>query len=101
MKEFTVVGRPNCGKTLFTLNFAAFLGAKTVDITFRSFDGCLNCRHYSIAEAKRELCGSQLHKTRQIQSLILPVAVKKSAVKFKLNDTCGITETIDSDKTIR
>ncbi len=30
MRELTVVGRPNSGKTLFTLNFASYIGVKDV-----------------------------------------------------------------------
>jgi len=101
MKEFVVVGRPNSGKTLFTLNFAGYLGCKTVDITFRAVDGYLNCRHLSLPEAKKELCDPQCHKTRSIQSLQLKVPVGKSTVAFKLSDCCGITEQIHPDEKIR
>lgn len=101
MKEFAVVGRPNSGKTLFVLNFAAFLHCKTVDMTFRSPDGLLNCRHFTLAEAKRELCGPGPHKTRSIQSLVLKVPVGKTAVAFKLTDTCGIQESIHENDAIR
>lgn len=101
MKEFAVIGRPNSGKTLFVLNFAAFLHCKSVDMTFRSPDGLLNCRHFTLAEAKRELCGPVPHKTRSIQSLVLRVPVGKTAVAFKLTDTCGIQETIHENDAIR
>lgn len=101
MKEFAVVGRPNSGKTLFVLNFADFLHCKSVDMTFRSPDGLLNCRHFTLAEAKRELCGPELHKTRYVQSLILKVPVGKTAVAFKLTDTCGIQEAIHDNEGIR
>lgn len=101
MKEFAVVGRPNSGKTLFTLNFAAYLGCKTVDITFRAPDGLLDCRHFGIGEARRELCGPMTHKTRAVQSLVLKVPVGKTAVSFKLTDTCGVSEQIHGDEGIR
>jgi hypothetical protein len=101
MKEFAVVGRPNSGKTLFALNFAAFLGCRTADITFRSHDGHLDCRHYLLTDAKRELCGNTNHKTRVVQSMILPVSVGKTGVNFKLSDTCGLAEQIHPDQSIR
>ncbi len=101
MKEFAVVGRPNSGKTLFTLNFASYLGCKTVDITFRAADGLLDCRHFGIGEARRQLCGPMTHKTRAVQSLVLKVPVGKSTVSFKLSDTCGVSEQIHSEETIR
>jgi GTPase Era involved in 16S rRNA processing len=101
MKEFAVVGRPNSGKTLFVLNFAAYLHCKTVDMTFRSPDGLLGCRHFALPEAKRELCGPALHKTRTIQSVVLKVPVGKTAVAFKFTDTCGIQESIHENESIR
>jgi len=101
MKEFAVVGRPNSGKTLFALNFAGFLGCKAADITFRSHDGHLDCRHFLLTEAKRELCGNSSHKTRVVQSMILSVPVGKTGVSFKLSDTCGVSEQIHSDQSIR
>ena len=101
MREFVIVGRPNSGKTLFTLNFAAYIGSKTVDVTFRSYDGLLTCQHFSIEEAKNQLCGMALHKTRSLQSLILKIPLGKTVINFKLTDTCGITETIHHDESIR
>lgn len=101
MKEFAVVGRPNSGKTLFALNFAAYLGAKTADVTFRAPDGMLGCRHFAINQAKRELVGPQCHKTLAVQSIVLKVPVGKSSVAFKLTDTCGVGEHIHSNEAVR
>jgi len=67
MREFIIVGQPNSGKTLFALNFAAYNGSKTVDVTFRTYDGLTTCRHFSITEAKSQLCSMTLHKTRSFQ----------------------------------
>ena len=101
MKECTVVGRPNSGKTMFTLNFAAFLGSKKVDLTFRTYDNLLTCRHLHIDDAKKELCGTTAHKTRTLQSLVLRIPVSKSHVAVKLTDTCGLSENIHNDETVR
>lgn len=101
MREFIIVGQPNSGKTLFALNFAAYNGSKTVDVTFRTYDGLTTCRHFSIAEAKSQLCSMTLHKTRSFQSLILKIVRGKTNVLFKITDTCGIVETIHPDEVIR
>lgn len=101
MKEFAVVGRPNSGKTLFSLNFAGYLNCKSVDILFRSYDGTLNCHHYLIGEAKRELCGPERHKTRHVQSMTLQVPIGKALAKFQLTDTCGLTEKIHDEEAVR
>lgn len=101
MRELTVVGRPNSGKTMFTLNFASYIGIKTVDVTFRTYDDLTTCRHFSIEDAKRELCSSTIHKTKSLQSLMLKIALGKTIVNFKLTDTCGIGEKIHQEEKIR
>jgi len=101
MRDFIIVGLPNSGKTMFTLNFAGYLGNKSVDVTFRTFDGLITCRHFSLEEAKRELCGMVQHKTRSLQSLILKISLGKTAVNFKLTDTCGLTPQIHREEDIR
>lgn len=101
MRECVIVGCPNSGKTLFAINFAGYLGAKNVDVTFRSYDGLITCRHFSLEEAKRELCGMALHKTRSLQSMVLKMTIGKTMVNFKLTDTCGVSEQIHADESIR
>lgn len=101
MRDLIVVGRPNSGKTMFTLNFASYIGSKSVDITFRSYDDLITCRHFSVEDAKRELCSNTLHKTKTLQSLILKIAIGKTAVNFRLTDTCGIGEKIHNEVAVR
>lgn len=101
MRELAVVGRPNSGKTMFTLNFASYIGTKTVDVTFRTYDDLTTCRHFSIEDAKRELCGTTMHKTKSLQSLLLKITLGKTIVNFKLTDTCGISEKIHPEEKIR
>jgi predicted GTPase len=74
---------------------------KTIDVTFRTYDDLITCRHFSIEEARRELCSSTLHKTKSIQSLVLKIVLGKTLVNFKLNDTCGIDEKIHHEEKIR
>lgn len=101
MRDLIVVGRPNSGKTMFTLNFASYIGSKSVDITFRSYDDLITCRHFSVEDARRELCSNTLHKTKTLQSLVLKIAIGKTAVNFKLTDTCGIAEKIHNEVAVR
>ena len=101
MRECVIVGKPNSGKTLFTLNFAAYLGCKTVEITFKDYDNLIFCKRYSLKDAKQELCSVMPHKTRGLQSIFLKMTVGKGSVGFKLTDTCGIAEAIHNDEEIR
>lgn len=101
MREFVIIGRPNSGKTMFALNFASYLGSKTVDMTFRTYDGLITCRHFTIDEAKRDLCGMAEHKTKSLQTVVLKIALGKTVVNFKLSDTCGLISQIHHDEDIR
>lgn len=101
MREIVIVGRPNSGKTMFTLSFADYLGSKAVDVTFRTYDDLLTCRHFTLDEAKRELCSIVPHKTRCVQSLVLKLPLGKTTINFKLTDTCGVSETIHPTENIR
>lgn len=101
MREFAIVGRPNSGKTLFALNFALYLGSKTVEMIYRTFDGLTTCRHVSLAEAKHELCAVTPHKTRCLQSMLLKISLGKGSANFKLTDTCGVHEQIHETEAVR
>ena len=101
MREVVIVGRPNSGKTMFMLCFANYLGVKQVDVTFRTLDDILTCRHYSIQEAKRELCSSFAHRTQSVQSIMLRMIIGKTPIEFMLQDTCGISEQIHPDTIVR
>lgn len=101
MREFVIVGRPNCGKTLFTLNFSGYLGSKTIDMTFRTYDGLITCRHLTLDEARNELCGMAQHKTRSLQTVVLKIPLGKTTINFKLTDTCGLISRIHKDEAIR
>lgn len=101
MREFAIVGRPNSGKTLFALNFAMYLGSKTVEMIFRTFDGLTTCRHVALPEARNELCGAMPHKTRCLQSMLLKVSLGKGSAHFKLTDTCGVYEQIHQTEAVR
>lgn len=101
MRECVIVGYPNSGKTMFALNFAGYLGSKSVDITFRTYDGLITSRHFTLTDAKRELCSMTSHKTRLLQSMVLKMCVGKATVTFKLTDTCGVAESIHPDQSVR
>ncbi|MPL60569.1 tRNA modification GTPase MnmE [bioreactor metagenome] len=101
MREFIVVGRPNSGKTMFVLNFAGYLGSKSLDMTFRTYDGLMTCRHFTLDEAKRELCGMTQHKTRSLQTIVLKIPLGKTTINFKLTDTCGLISKIHHDEVVR
>jgi predicted GTPase len=101
MKEIVIAGRPNSGKTMFAINFAAYLGCTYIDILLRGQDDLNTCRRMAIDEARKELCSLALHKTRYLQSLLLKLSFGKTIVDFKLTDTCGLTEGIHQEESVR
>ncbi|EGO62088.1 GTPase [Acetonema longum] len=101
MKQIILIGRPNSGKTLFAIHFAEYLGVHNIRIVFRAHNGIVTSRRFTPEEAKRELCGPDLHKTKHLQSVTLNMPIGRTNIDFLLNDTCGIAEEIHPDKTIR
>lgn len=101
MKQIILIGRPNSGKTLFAIHFAEYLGSHNIRIVFRAHNGIVTSRRFTPEEAKQELCGPDLHKTRHLQSITLNMPIGKTNIDFLLNDTCGIAEEIHPDKIIR
>ncbi len=101
MKEALVIGRPNVGKTLFTINFAEYLGQRRVEVLFRPRDGASFTRLYSIAQARGDLVDDQPHRTLCLQSVVLGVPRGKSVRKVVLTDTTGLTDEIHSASAVR
>ena len=89
----------NAGKTLFTLNFAAYLDLESVTINFTNYErGCYS-KTLSIAEAIT--IGKRYRSyTRDIQTLTLTLPWEKEK-QFELVDTTGLTDGINHDEEIR
>lgn len=101
MKECAIIGRPNSGKTMFALGFTGYLGTRVVDVTARAYDGLITSRHYRLEEAKAVLSGSAWHKTRCLQTIVVNIPLGKGTVAVNLTDTCGVSEEINGDASIR
>src|SRR5690606_12334408 len=101
MKRCIIIGKTNVGKTLFAIQFAAFLGLRELTVTSKSPDGETERRTYSIDEAVRELVSEGAHRTRSLQSITVELPVGKGVKRFELLDTSGLIEGIPSDVNIR
>lgn len=101
MKEALVVGRPNAGKTLLTINFAEFLGQRRLDVMFRPRDGASYTRLYTIAQARADLVGDAPHRTLCLQSVVLAVPRGKVTRKIVLTDSTGFTDEVHSSSAVR
>jgi len=101
LKEALVVGRPNVGKTLFTINFAEFLGQRRLEVLFRPRDGASYTRLYSVTQARTDLVDNQPHRTLCLQSVVLNVPRGKGLCKVVLTDTAGVTDEVHAASAVR
>jgi len=100
-KYCLIIGKVNVGKTLFTLNFAEYLGLKNIEVVFRYPSGRSITKVYKIEEAKKELVGAEKHKTRSLQYIRIDVPAGKGKKKIDLVDTTGLVGGIHEEEEIR
>ncbi len=96
-----VIGKPNVGKTLFTLNFADYLGVERLEVTFEEPAGSRRAARYSVQEAMGALSSGEPHQTRCLQSIRLELPVGKGVKRFDIVDTSGLMEGIHQDAAVR
>ncbi|HHX22575.1 MAG: GTPase [Tepidanaerobacteraceae bacterium] len=101
MKRCTIIGKTNVGKTLFLINFAEYIGAKSLDIDFINTNNKKVSKTYSLEKAVSCLVNTNPHKTRCVQSVIVNIPVGKGKKKICLVDTAGFIDGIHKDVEIR
>mgnify|MGYP001107131380 CR=1 FL=1 len=101
MKRCIVIGKTNVGKTLFTLQFADYLGVDALEITFEEPTGERYTRKYDLQAALKELSSAEPHQTRRLQSIRVELPVGKGVKRFDIIDTSGLMEGIHSDASVR
>jgi len=101
LKSIIVLGQTNVGKTLFTLNFADFLGMNQLTITFQNRERGSYSRTLALSEAQALLVSDNLHHTQDIQSIVLSLPVGKSEKQFEILDTAGLSDGIHHNEQIR
>ncbi len=101
MKRVIILGQTNAGKTLFTINFAAYLGVQSITFTFSDKQRGSYTRTIEIQDAIELLVSDRAHHTRSIQSAVLQIPWGKAAKRFEILDTAGLSDGIHSDETVR
>ncbi len=101
MKECLVIGKTNVGKTLFTLNFASYLGVKTLQIETVYPDGSKLTDTCNLPEALAELTDAAPHKTRCLQTVTLELPAGKGKKRFQLTDSSGLVDHVHAEKEVR
>lgn len=101
MKTIILIGQTNIGKTLFLINFAAYLGMKNIQISFQSRKQGSYHKQLSLSEAKSLLVSNRHHQTKDLQSTVLTLPWGKGERKFELIDTAGLIDGIHHEEEIR
>ncbi len=85
MRHCVIVGQPNTGKTLFLLQFAAYLGLSVLDVRRLEPEGR----------------GTGTHRTRRLQSVEVRFPLRKSLRAVRLTDTPGLTDDVHPEAEVR
>lgn len=95
--ETLIIGRPNVGKTLFTLNFARYLGVNEVRYEWTDPDGPTRWKKMTVEEARAKWVSPMAHR------VIRPAALNWTAhgVHLRMLDSAGIPEGIHPDPQVR
>lgn len=96
-----VLGRPNAGKSLFFVNFAAYLGLREIRVEVLDGEGTARRQRFPIELARRQLVSHIAYKTTALQTIQVDLAIAKSTHTLTLTDTVGMTEEISSELLIR
>lgn len=101
LKACIIIGKANVGKTLFAINFAAYLGITSLEIQFSSADGETYRHTLSHKEALKSLTSPNPHHTLGLQRIHIQMPGFKGKKEFALVDTSGLTEGIPEQPLIR
>lgn len=99
--DLVIIGRPNVGKTLLMINFAAYLGVREIRVDVQDGEGRRASRRLGVEKARRELVSLASPKTAQVQSLAVDVPMGRHRTRIVVSDTPGIVEGIAADTRAR
>jgi len=101
LRNCLVIGKTNVGKTLFVINFAAYLGIKKIRFTLVDSLGRQHFREYTPELARKYLTGGKPHHTRCLQNVTIKFSVGKGQKKLILTDSTGLKDGIHPKEEIR
>ncbi len=99
--ELLIVGKPNVGKTLLMINFAAYLGLRELHLEVSEGDGVRRSQRLTTDRARRDLVSLYAPKTHRMQTLMLDQGLGRQRVPWTVADTMGIAEGIAEEPEIR
>ncbi|MCL8207751.1 MAG: 50S ribosome-binding GTPase [Actinomycetia bacterium] len=99
--EVLVVGRPNAGKSLFVLNFAAFLGLRAVRLAASADPGASAARWVPLERARREWVSPLPYSTLEPVALRVVLAVGGRLQPVQVVDCPAIDDGSSPSEAIR
>ncbi|NMP20836.1 GTPase [Sulfobacillus harzensis] len=95
--ELCVIGKPNVGKTLLLINFAAYLGLREIHLEVEDEGGAQRVQRLGLDRARRDLVSLYAPKTTRVQCLHLELPLGRQRPEITAVDTPGIPEGIADD----
>src|SRR5690606_20989480 len=95
------LGQPNVGKTVFTLQFAAYVGVRRLHMAFAETDGRQWRRVLAVDDAVKELVAPTPHFTRRLQTVHMDLPGPKGVKTLELVDTSGLVDGIHPSPAVR
>ncbi|MBX5477165.1 MAG: GTPase domain-containing protein [Clostridia bacterium] len=101
MTTVLVTGQPRAGKTLFVIQFAAFLNVSELRLHVTAPGEPTHVVTLPVSRARAELVDGADHKTRALQAVDVQVPVRKHVRVIRLTDTTGLSDDIHQDAPVR
>ncbi|MBE3589421.1 MAG: GTPase domain-containing protein [Firmicutes bacterium] len=101
MNTVLVTGQPRAGKTLFLIQFAAFLNVQELRLHVTAPGEPTHILTLPISRARAELVDGADHKTRALQAVDVEVPVRKHVRVIRLTDTTGLSDDIHQEAAVR
>lgn len=90
--DLIIVGRPNVGKTLLMINFAAYLGMREIRVQAADAESAARTQRLSLDRARRDLVSLHAPKTTELQCIPVELTLGRQRLATNVIDTPGVTE---------
>jgi predicted GTPase len=101
VKRCLLVGQANVGKTLFLVNFAAYLGAQAVQLFAVTSDGTSAATDLPLGRARAVLVGDRPHTTLSLQGVQVRFGRGKGQHVVQILDSTGLGDRVHPDPSVR
>jgi predicted GTPase len=101
VKRCLVVGKPNVGKSLFVIRFAAFLGVRRLEVECAPPGGTPVTLRLRPDEARQRLVAEEPYTTRRLQAVTVPLASPGGRAPVQIVDSAALSDRVHPDPAVR